>query len=105
VGCACPAKINESFWAHFGSLHIGREKKKELAMLEKLLPKNVHVLDRAIRVVLGLGLLALVFVGPQTLWGLAGLILVATAFMGSCPIYTALGLNTCNLSGPKKQMT
>jgi hypothetical protein len=74
-------------------------------MLEKILPKNVHPVDRAIRVALGLALLALVFVGPQTLWGLAGLILIATAFMGSCPIYTALGLNTCKLAGPKKQMT
>ena len=41
-------------------------------MLAKLLPHNESTLDRGIRVVLGLGLLAIVFVGPQTWWGLVG---------------------------------
>jgi hypothetical protein len=64
-------------------------------MLAKILPTNESTLDRAIRVVLGLGLLAMVFVGPQTLWGLVGMVPLATGLLGSCPIYTALGFSTC----------
>lgn len=64
-------------------------------MLAKILPTNESTLDRGIRVVLGLGLLALLFVGPQTLWGLVGIVPLATGLLGSCPIYTALGLSTC----------
>ncbi len=64
-------------------------------MLAKLLPTNEHPDERAIRVVLGLGLLSLVFIGPQTLWGLVGLVPLLTGLIGSCPLYTAFGLSTC----------
>lgn len=64
-------------------------------MLQKLMPQNEGTLDRVVRVVLGVGLLALVFIGPQTLWGLVGIVPLATGLFGSCPIYTALGLSTC----------
>lgn len=63
-----------------------------------LLPKNVGSIDRALRVVLGLGLLAIVFVGPKTPWGWVGLVPLVTAFVGSCPLYTLLGLRTCPLN-------
>jgi len=39
-------------------------------------------------------------VGPQTLWGLLGLIPLGTALMGSCPVYTLLGISTCPMRGP-----
>ncbi|MBS1153398.1 MAG: hypothetical protein H6Q89_5096 [Myxococcaceae bacterium] len=64
-------------------------------MLSKLLPKNEHVVERVIRVVLGLVLIALVFTGPQTPWGLLGLIPLATGLLGSCPLYTLFGISTC----------
>jgi len=57
--------------------------------------KNVGTADRVIRIVAGLGLIALVFVGPQTPWGWAGLILVGTAAINWCPIYAVLGIKTC----------
>jgi len=63
--------------------------------MEKLLVSNLHPVDRAFRVVLGLGLLALVFFGPKTLWGLIGIVPLATALVGSCPLYTLLGISTC----------
>jgi hypothetical protein len=63
-------------------------------MLAKLLPRNEHPVERVLRVLVGLGLLSLVVLGPQTLWGLLGLILVVTGAVGSCPIYTALGETT-----------
>jgi fatty acid desaturase len=64
-------------------------------MLSKIFPRNEHLIDRAIRVVLGLAILSLVFVGPQTLWGLLGLVPLVTGLVGSCPVYTLLGLSTC----------
>jgi len=63
--------------------------------METLLPRNEHNLERAARVIVGLGLLSLVFIGPQTYWGLIGLIPLATGLLGSCPLYTALGISTC----------
>ena len=63
--------------------------------MSKIFPKNEHKVERALRIVLGLGLLSLVFVGPQTLWGLVGLVPLATGLLGSCPLYTVLGISTC----------
>ncbi len=56
---------------------------------------NAAPWDRILRIVLGLILIALVFVGPQTPWGWVGLILVATGLLGYCPIYGACRLSTC----------
>ena len=73
-------------------------------MSSKLLPKNVHKIERAIRAVLGLGLLSLLAVGPVPGWGLAGLIGLVpllTAALGSCPLYTLFGFSTC----PVKSLT
>jgi hypothetical protein len=56
---------------------------------------NVGGVDRLARAVLGAVLLSLVFVGPQSLWGLIGVIPLATALLGWCPLYVPLGLNTC----------
>jgi hypothetical protein len=64
-------------------------------MWEKALPKNEHVLERGVRVAVGLGLLSLVFAGPHTLWGLVGLAPITTGLIGSCPAYTLLGISTC----------
>lgn len=64
-------------------------------MLQKLFPHNEATVDRVVRVVLGIVLLSLIFVGPKTLWGLLGLVPLVTGAVGSCPIYTLLGLSTC----------
>jgi hypothetical protein len=63
--------------------------------IQRLIPMNEHAIDRAIRVVLGLALLSLVFVGPHTPWGFVGLVPLLTGLVGTCPIYTALGIRTC----------
>ncbi|EHQ53251.1 hypothetical protein ECTPHS_11225 [Ectothiorhodospira sp. PHS-1] len=60
--------------------------------LEEL--KNMGSTDRMIRIVVGLGLIALVFVGPQTSWGWLGLIPLASALMSWCPAYTLLNIRT-----------
>lgn len=62
---------------------------------------NVGTLDRVLRVVVGLGLLSLVFVGPQTPWGWIGLVPLITALIGYCPAYSIFGIRTCPLKVPK----
>jgi hypothetical protein len=57
--------------------------------------QNVGGIDRALRALVGLGLIALVFVGPKTAWGWLGLIPLGTALLGWCPPYALLGISTC----------
>ncbi|MCO4758943.1 MAG: DUF2892 domain-containing protein [Oceanospirillaceae bacterium] len=57
--------------------------------------KNIGSLDKAIRVLVGLVLLALVFVGPQSVWGWVGLPVILIALFGWCPLYKVLGVSTC----------
>lgn len=59
---------------------------------------NVGLLDRMFRIGLGVALLALVFFGPQTLWGLVGFVPLLTGLSGYCPIYRLLGIKTCSTS-------
>ncbi|MCI5098074.1 MAG: DUF2892 domain-containing protein [Rhodobacteraceae bacterium] len=62
--------------------------------------RNEGTVDRALRIILGLVLLSLIFVGPKTMWGLVGIVPLATGLAGHCPLYRLIGLNTCPL---KKQ--
>ncbi len=59
---------------------------------------NVGTIDRVVRIILGLVLISLVFVGPQTPWGWLGAIFVVTGFIKWCPLYRILGLKTCSSS-------
>ena len=58
------------------------------------MPQNIHIIERVARVIVGLLLLALVFVGPQTAWGYLGLIPLVTGLVGYCPLYHVLGIST-----------
>lgn len=60
---------------------------------------NAGTADRAFRALVGIGLLAIVFVGPKTPWGWLGLVPLATSLMGWCPAYALLGMNTCGIKG------
>lgn len=55
---------------------------------------NMGTVDRALRAIIGVVLIALVFVGPQTAWGWIGLIPLATAVIGWCPLYAPFGIRT-----------
>lgn len=55
---------------------------------------NIGTFDRVARLVIGLDLLSLVFVGPQSLWGLIGLVPLLTGLSGFCPSYALLGVKT-----------
>ncbi|MEM9394366.1 MAG: DUF2892 domain-containing protein [Pseudomonadota bacterium] len=59
--------------------------------------RNEGTLDRALRVIAGLVLLSLVFVGPQTPWGWIGVVPLVTGLIGTCPVYSMLGIKTCGL--------
>ncbi|MCC7382018.1 MAG: DUF2892 domain-containing protein [Deltaproteobacteria bacterium] len=61
----------------------------------RLFPKNEHNIERGARVALGMALLTLTFAGPATPWGLIGIVPLLTGLLGSCPIYTLLGVSTC----------
>lgn len=57
--------------------------------------RNESGLDRGLRIAVGVGVLSLTVIGPQTPWGLLGLVPLATGVLGLCPLYTLLGVSTC----------
>jgi hypothetical protein len=60
---------------------------------------NEGTIDRAVRIIAGLAILSLAFVGPQSPLGYLGLVPLITGVIGFCPAYRLLGLSTA----PKKQ--
>jgi hypothetical protein len=63
--------------------------------MTSFLATNEGGVDRTLRVIVGLALLSLVFVGPKSMWGLVGIVPLLTGLAGTCPLYTLLGINTC----------
>jgi hypothetical protein len=51
---------------------------------------NVGTADRVLRIIIGLILIALVFVEPRTAWGWIGVIPLVTALVNFCPLYALL---------------
>lgn len=62
---------------------------------------NEGGLDRILRIVVGIAVLSLAFVGPRTPWAYLGLIPLLTGLIGFCPLYALLGLNTCGVRKSK----
>jgi sulfite exporter TauE/SafE len=65
-----------------------------------MMTTNIGTIDRILRVVLGLALIAfaLGYIFPGTGWnvlGWIGIIPLGTAAMGNCPAYSLLGVSTC----------
>ncbi len=61
---------------------------------------NVGGIDRIVRIIAGLVLLSLVFVGDQIIgqnvvWGWIGIVPLATGTFKFCPAYTIFGIKTC----------
>ncbi|MCL6263444.1 DUF2892 domain-containing protein [Craterilacuibacter sp. RT1T] len=57
--------------------------------------KNIGGTERVIRVLVGLAITSLAFVGPASPWAFLGLVPVATGLIGWCPPYAMFGINTC----------
>ena len=58
---------------------------------------NEHPVDRVVRLAGGLTLIGAAATGLIGVWGYVGIILVATGALGSCPIYSLLGMSTCRM--------
>jgi len=58
---------------------------------------NVGGIDRILRIVAGLALVSLVFIGPQTPWGWFGLVPLVTGIFSFCPLYSIIGVKTCSV--------
>ncbi len=56
---------------------------------------NVGGIDRILRAVIGLALLALTGAGTIGAWGWIGVVPLLTAALGFCPLYTVLGFSSC----------
>ncbi|SHL52423.1 Protein of unknown function [Roseovarius marisflavi] len=68
-----------------------------------MLKKNVGTIDRALRIIVGLALLAGFFLnrdGAYSWLYLIGIIPLVTGLLSSCPLYTILGLRTCPMNKP-----
>ena len=59
---------------------------------------NVGTLDRTLRIVVGIALLALAITGTVGAWGYIGILPLATGLFRFCPAYTLLGIRTCPAS-------
>jgi hypothetical protein len=66
-------------------------------MTSRFLATNEHPVERIVRVVLGLALLSLFFIGPKTPWAFFGVVPLLTGIVGTCPLYTLLGISTCRV--------
>lgn len=58
---------------------------------------NVGGIDRTIRIVAGLVLIALTATGTVGVWGWLGVVPLATGLIGWCPPYAMFGFNTCQV--------
>ncbi len=57
--------------------------------------QNVGGIDRILRIVVGLALIALAATGTVGLWGYIGAVPLVTGLVGWCPVYVPFGLKSC----------
>jgi hypothetical protein len=62
---------------------------------------NIGNVERMVRVLVGILLISLVFVGPKTAWGFLGFVPLLTGLAGSCPAYRLFGLSRSPFSPHK----
>jgi len=61
--------------------------------------RNEGSMDRAVRGVAGIALIGLTLAGVIGAWGWIGVVPLATAAIGWCPLYKVLGIDTCAIRG------
>jgi hypothetical protein len=62
---------------------------------------NVGTIDRTIRILAGLALIALAATNTVGWWGWLGMVPLATGLVGWCPPYAMLGISTCAMKKNK----
>lgn len=58
---------------------------------------NSGTVDRVVRVIAGIALIAMAVTGTIGVWGYIGVVPLLTGAIGFCPAYTIFGMNTCGL--------
>ena len=58
---------------------------------------NVGTVDRTLRMIVGLALIAAAATGHFTPWGYIGVVPLATGLVSWCPAYRLFGFSTCPL--------
>jgi hypothetical protein len=61
---------------------------------------NIGNVERVVRIVVGIGVLSLAFVGPHTPWAYLGILPVLSGVVGWCPPYALLGISTVKSAKP-----
>lgn len=61
--------------------------------------KNIGNVERVVRVILGIVVVSLTFVGPRSPWAFLGIIPIVTGVIGYCPPYALLGIDTTSQAG------
>ncbi|MBI2840565.1 MAG: DUF2892 domain-containing protein [Acidobacteria bacterium] len=64
--------------------------------------KNIGTVERVIRVIVGIGVLSVAFVGKGTPWTYLGILPLLTGVVGWCPPYAVFGISTCKASDQEK---
>lgn len=63
--------------------------------------KNIGGIDRILRILVGIALIALAYTGQLGTWAYIGIIPLVTGLFSTCPLYSLFGFNTCPLSRQK----
>ena len=58
---------------------------------------NVGGIDKILRIVVGIALIAMAALGVVGTWGWIGVVPLLAGLLGTCPAYSLLGMNTCPL--------
>ncbi|SBS35847.1 hypothetical protein MAQ5080_03289 [Marinomonas aquimarina] len=58
---------------------------------------NVGGIDKILRIVIGVLLIALALFGVIGAWGYIGIVPLATGVFNFCGLYALLGINTCKM--------
>jgi len=67
-------------------------------VLEMAMQINVGVVDRSLRLTLGVGLIGAAALGIVGAWGYLGVVPLLTGLFRFCPAYRLIGVNTCSIA-------
>jgi Protein of unknown function (DUF2892) len=80
-----------------GTFHASCTHKMAFAFLLGVVMKaNVGGIDRILRIVVGIALIALAATGTVGVWGYIGIVPILTGFFKFCPAYLPFGINSCS---------
>jgi hypothetical protein len=65
---------------------------------ERVMKPNIGKAERIVRIVVGVGVVSLAFVGPRASWAYLGLLPLLSGVIGWCPPYALLGISTVRTS-------